>query len=83
MMHAFGTNRVAILEQRIYLNDHFRTTITTKTVIIYGQYVNRIYVMKLKCKKLYSLEHNYNTLIAKEELLCGTTTQLGLRPPHC
>jgi hypothetical protein len=28
MIHAFGTNRVAILEQHIYLHDHFRTTIT-------------------------------------------------------
>jgi hypothetical protein len=42
MMHAFGTNRVAILEQGIYLHDHFRTPITTKAVIIYGQYVNII-----------------------------------------
>jgi hypothetical protein len=54
MMHAFGANRVAILEQRIYLNDHFRTTLTTvkKTVIICGQYVNIIYVMKLESKNM-------------------------------
>jgi hypothetical protein len=55
MMHAFGTNRVGILEQCIYLHDHFRTTITTKTVIIYGQYVNTIHVMELKCKKRVQL----------------------------
>jgi len=49
MIHAFGTNRVAVLEQRIYLHDHFRrTTITTNTLIIYVQYVNIMYVMKLK-----------------------------------
>ena len=51
MIHAFGSNRIAILEQSIYLRDHFRTTITsitTKTVIIYGQYINIIYVMKIK-----------------------------------
>jgi len=59
MIHAFGTNRVAMLEQRIYLHDHFRTTITTNTLIIYVQHVNIMYVMKLKCKTIYSLEHNY------------------------
>ena len=48
MIHAFGSNRVAILEQRIYLHDHFRTTITTKTVTVYVQYVNVINVMKIK-----------------------------------
>jgi len=48
MIHAFGTIRVAFLEQRIYLQDHFRTTITTKTVTVYVQYVNVIYVMKIK-----------------------------------
>jgi hypothetical protein len=42
MIHAFGTNWVAILEQRIYLHDNFRTTITTKTVIVHVQYVNVI-----------------------------------------
>jgi hypothetical protein len=47
MIHAFGTKRVAFLEQRIYLHDHFRTTITTKTVIVYGQYANVMYVMKI------------------------------------
>jgi len=47
MIHAFGSNRVAFLEQHIYLHDHFRTTVTTKTVTVYVQYVNVIYVMKI------------------------------------
>jgi len=31
MIQAFGTKRVAILEQRVYLNDYFRTTVTKVT----------------------------------------------------
>jgi len=50
MIHAFGTNRVAFLEERIYLHDHFRTTAKANTLIICVQYVNIIFVMKQKCK---------------------------------
>jgi hypothetical protein len=42
MIYTFGSNGVAILEQRIYLQDHFRTTVTTKILIVHGQYVNVI-----------------------------------------
>jgi hypothetical protein len=40
MVYAFWSNRVAFLEQHIYLHDNFRTTITTKIVTVHVQYVN-------------------------------------------